>query len=70
MRVLGNTSTPFVVPPGQYRYEFNITSSMAFSLTLYVHGTKQPCTPAYFDPNDPTLGPAAAIDRKCTFEVA
>lgn len=68
--VTGNTSTPFVVPSGAYRYEFNIASSNKFTLTLYVHGVATACAPASFDPKDPALGNLASIDRITTFTIA
>lgn len=67
--VRGNTSTPFDLPPGTYRYEFNIMSDAAFTLFLFDAGVGIACTPSVFDPNDSSLGQAASIDRVTTFKI-
>jgi hypothetical protein len=67
--VKGSTSTPFVLSPGDYRYEFNIAGGGKFTLSLFVHGVGASCTPSSFDPNDPTLGNLAALDRISNFTV-
>ena len=53
--VIGKTSTPFVVQPGRYRYEFNIVGGEKFTLQLYVHGEANQNTPKKFDPADGTI---------------
>jgi hypothetical protein len=68
--VKGSTSTPFVLPVGDYRYEFNIASGGKFAMTLFVHGVASSCTPSSFDPNDPTLGNLASLDRVTSFSVS
>jgi hypothetical protein len=63
--VHGNNSTPFVVAPGVYRYEFNVAAGTKFDLTLFVHGEKTDCDPRSFDMNDG----GGSIDRVTVFKV-
>jgi hypothetical protein len=62
--VRGGTSTPFVLPPGKYRYEFNVVNSDPFGLKLYIHGVAVPCKPAKFDP-----GSDGTVDLVTLFEI-
>ncbi|HLK15581.1 MAG TPA: hypothetical protein VKT78_12320, partial [Fimbriimonadaceae bacterium] len=62
--VRGSTSTPFVIQPGSYRYEFNMVAGSAFNLKLYVHGSEKQCQPSKFDPKT-----GGTIDRVTRFTI-
>ena len=53
--VVGRTSIPFELPPGRYRYEFNIVAGDKFTLLLFVHGEANQNSPRKFDPADGTI---------------
>jgi hypothetical protein len=61
--VKGAASTPFVLDPGDYRFEFNMVAADKLTLTLYVHGQKTKCSPSTFDPADGT------VDRVSRFTI-
>lgn len=71
LTVQNGVSSAFTVPAGQYRYEFNIHGTAKFTLSLArdPEGTPEKCFPGPFDPQDPALGPGAALDRKSFFFV-
>jgi len=66
IKVVGSTSTPFDLPPGDYRFEFNIMNGGKFTLSFFEQGIQKHCLPSVFDPS---LGPAAAIDCVSCFSI-
>jgi hypothetical protein len=69
VNVMGSTSDRFDVPPGTYRYEFEIETDAKFDLTLFVDGARQDTEPSEFDPQDEGMGDAARVGRVALFTV-
>src|SRR5271166_324775 len=70
--VVGRVSTLFDLPTGDYRYEFNIMSGRAFTLTLQADNAHVTTGPGDFDPDpdDPLKKASAKIDRKMLFTLS
>ncbi len=64
VQVQGVCSTPFKLPTGSYRYEFNIVASTSFTLELFVDGVKRKCAPAKF-----ATAQGGSIDRVTLFTI-
>jgi hypothetical protein len=62
--VQGSLCTPFVLSPGDYRYEFNVVNGSRFKLSFFKHGVPSASFPSTFD-----TGEGGNIDRVTRFSV-